>query len=250
MPRQGAVEVRILREHPDLVGDLAGPSHPIAVQFIAYLATHGGRATTSRLRDGIGSYRREESKANKTVWSAAGFARQAVGVDRIPNARGSQQYELSGDVTCDWGRFAEAFQRRVLRLCRRRHGPRDQPAERSAGPLRGTPGQEERRFEWLETEGILEEIQRVVEEAAHLLATIASENGSAALAKWAIERGRLANPDLQLLDTSSGFDARRYLAHRIEYGNSSISSRQASISLPGDVTLRVLARKSPFHGAR
>ena len=203
VPRRGAVEVRILREHPDLVGDLAGPSHPIAVQFIAYLATHGGRATTSRLRDGIGSYRREESKANKTVWSAAGFARQAVGVDRIPNARGSQQYELTGDITCDWGRFMEAFQRG-----RSAYAARETPRAISllSGALdlfEGLPGQEERRFEWLETEGILEEIQRVVEEAAHLLATIASESGSTALAKWAIERGRLANPDSQLLDTSA-----------------------------------------------
>ena len=200
VPRPGAVEVRILREHPDLVGDLTGPSHPIAVQFIAYLATHGGRATTSRLRDAIGSYRREESKANKTVWSAAGFARQAVGVERIPNARGSQQYELSVDITCDWGRFAEAFQR-----ARSAHAARDTGRAISllSGALdlfQGIPGQEERRFEWLETEGILEEIQRVVEEAAHLLATIAISTGSAALARWAIDRGRLAAPISELLD--------------------------------------------------
>jgi hypothetical protein len=200
MPPRGAVEVRILREHPDLVGDLEASPTGVAVQFVAYLALHGGRVTTSRLRDALGSYRRDASKANKTVWSAAGAARQVLGATRVPNATGNQQYELSAEVTCDWSRFAESFQR-----ARSAHAARDTSRAVSllAGALElfeGLPSADERRFDWIETEGIIHEIQRVVEEAAHLLASIAIGTGSAPLAKWAVERGRLAAPISELLE--------------------------------------------------
>lgn len=200
LPVQGAVEVRILREHPDLVGDLKAAPNAVAVQFVAYLALHGGKVSTARLRDALGTYRRDASKANKTVWSAAGAARQVLGVERVPNATGNQQYELSSEVTSDWARFAEGFQR-----ARSANAVRDNARAVSllSGALElcdGLPSSEERRFDWLLTEGILHEVQRVVEEAAHLLATIACESESPALARWAIERGRLVTPISELLD--------------------------------------------------
>ena len=200
MPMPGVIEVRVLREHPDLVGDLEGPSNPVAVQFVAYVAMHGGTVSTSRLRDALGSYRREASRANKTVWSTAGAARQVLGLARIPNATGYQHYELAADVTCDWVRFEEAFRR-----ARSAHAARETARAVSllTGALdlfEGLPGLDERRFEWLQTEGAVHEIQRVVEEAAHLLVTLAKGSGTVALARWAIDRGRVARPISPMLD--------------------------------------------------
>lgn len=97
----GAVEVRLLREVPDLVGALVGPASPAAIEFVAYLASHGHRATTPRLRDSLGTVRTRLSRSGKTVWTAAGAARQCLGEERLPRASGNDAYVLADEVTCD-----------------------------------------------------------------------------------------------------------------------------------------------------
>ncbi|HEY5271975.1 MAG TPA: hypothetical protein VIJ34_01950 [Acidimicrobiales bacterium] len=200
MPPQGEIEVRILREHPDVVGELSGQPTGAAIQFLAYLATHGGKASTARLRDALGAYYRESSRTTATVRAAAGAVRQLIGSDRLPNASANQQYELSDDVTCDWVRFE-----RALKLARGAHsiGEMAQAVSLLTGALDlvgGLPSPDERRFDWMDVEGLSREMAARVVDAAHLLFTIARANESASLAKWALEKGRLASPENEVLE--------------------------------------------------
>jgi hypothetical protein len=200
MPPQGVIEVRILREHPDVVGELSAPPSGAAVQFVAYLATHGGKASTSRLRDALGAYSRESSRTTATVRAAAGAARQSIGSDRLPNASANQQYELSTDVTCDWIRFEQA-----VKLARAEHsiGESVRAVSLLTGALdlvAGLPSPDERRFDWVDIEGLAREIAEQVANAAHLLFTIAVADGTTALAGWALEKGRLAAPESEVLE--------------------------------------------------
>jgi hypothetical protein len=199
MPPQGAIEVRVLREHPDVVGELSGSPTSAAIQFLAYLTTHGGKASTARLRDALGAYYRESSRTTATVRAAAGAARQLIGSHRLPNASANQQYELSADVTCDWLRFEQA-----VKLARgaRSTGETAEAVSLLTGALdlvSGLPSPDERRFDWMDAEGLSREIAARVAGTAHLLFTIARASGSASLARWALERGRLAAPEDEVL---------------------------------------------------
>jgi hypothetical protein len=123
-----------------------------------------------------------------------------IGSDRLPNASANQQYELSDDVTCDWVRFE-----RALRLARGAHsiGEMAQAVSLLTGALDlvgGLPSPDERRFDWMDVEGLAREMAARVVDAAHLLFTIARANESASLAKWALEKGRLASPENEVLE--------------------------------------------------
>jgi hypothetical protein len=97
VPR-GKVEVRILRELPDLVGELLAAATPAAVDLVAYLATHGHRASTARLRDSIGTQQVQASRAGKTVWSAAGAAGTRTGPPAHCLGQSALRAEHRGDL--------------------------------------------------------------------------------------------------------------------------------------------------------
>lgn len=164
----GVVEVRILREEPDLVGELRAPTNAPAVEFVAYLATHGHRATTARLQDSLGTARSRQSRSTKTVWTAAGAARQALGEEMVPAASGNQVYLLSPAVTCDWTRFQA-----LLALAHEGDDTLRRRALREAlAPVDGVPGLASRRYGWLDLEGFLAEITHQVVAAALELARL------------------------------------------------------------------------------
>jgi hypothetical protein len=78
----------------------------------------------------------------------------------------------------------------------------------------GVPGSDSRRYLWIEVEGILDDIERSVTEAAHRLAVLAIGEQSLDLAEWAIGKGRLLSPDSEELrrDAMLLADARHDLA--------------------------------------
>jgi len=195
--RPGGVEVRILREIPDLVGPGAEGCSAAGVELVAYLALHGNRATSGRLRDVLGTSRSRGSQAPKTVWTAASAARKALGPDRFPAAGGNQLYALGADVSCDWKRF-EA----LVGVAEHADDPivRKTTLTEALELVGGVPALASNRFTWLDTEGILTNIARVVVAAAQTLAAIALEEGEADLCSWAIRRGRVLAPEDSLLD--------------------------------------------------
>lgn len=192
----GRVEVRILREDPDLVGELLVPPSAPAVEFVAYLATHDHRATTARLRDCLGTAKSLTSRSSKTVWSAASDARRALGEGLLPPSSGTQPYVLSNEVSCDWGRFQA--------LCTRAQASED-PAEarraliEACSLVEGVPGLSSRRFTWLDEEGLLSEMTSAITAAAQRLAELELEaleegDGSREVARLAITTWRLLSP--------------------------------------------------------
>ncbi|MDA8313043.1 MAG: hypothetical protein M0Z46_20995 [Actinomycetota bacterium] len=192
----GAVEVRLLREVPDLVGALVAPASPAAVEFVAYLASHGHRATTPRLRDSLGTARTRLSRSGKTVWSAAGAARQCLGEERLPRASGNDAYVLADDVSCDWVRFGA-----LLELAER---TADEAVVRrglaqALSLVKGVPAASSRRFGWVEEEHLLEAVTTAVTTAAERLArlelaALERGEGDGALVQRAIATGRLLDP--------------------------------------------------------
>ena len=232
LPPPGHFEVRILREHPDIVGDVLSTPAGNAVQFVAYLVTHGGSATTSRLRDALGAYRLDESKADKTVWSAASAARQALGSERIPNASGIQRYEIAGDVTCDWIRFQQMLKvARAAQLA----GDTDRVISTLTAALElveGVPGADERRFAWIDDDGIIHEIERQVVEAASSLVTLALANNTPVLAAWALQQGKLVSPEAEELLRHEATLAGRQRESSLDEGKSRTRTGAGNVDEP------------------
>jgi|GEM_PF-1805409 hypothetical protein len=198
VPR-GPVEVRILREQPDLVGALHEIPSPGAVEFVAYLAMHNYRATSARLRESLGTARARESKSDRMTWNSAASARRSLGTEYIPVARGHQIYRLSDSVTCDWTRF------RALCEIAEENGA-DPLTRRGAlcaalSLVEGVPGLSSRRFSWLDVDGTLDQIAAAVLHATRELAHLGQASASPELVSWAIAKGRLFAPsDSELLD--------------------------------------------------
>ena len=194
----GPVEVRILREVPDLVGELHEEPTAGAVEFVAYLALHGYRAAPARLKETLGTPRSQASRSGKSVWTAAGAARRAIGPDLVPAASGNQLYLLSKEVSCDWTRFQA-----LVGIARSAASDPERRREALVGALElvdGVPGLASRRFTWLDTEGVLSNIAFAVANAARELANLEAEGGSEELTRWAIAKARPLLPDLGELE--------------------------------------------------
>jgi len=194
----GPVEVRILREVPDLVGELHEEPTAGAVEFVAYLALHGYRAAPSRLKETLGTPRSQASRSGKSVWTAAGAARRAIGPDLVPAASGNQLYLLSNEVSCDWTRFQA-----LIGIARSAASDPEHRREALVGALElvdGVPGLASRRFTWLDSEGVLSNIAFAVANAARELANLEAEGGSEELTRWAIAKARPLLPDLGELE--------------------------------------------------
>jgi hypothetical protein len=194
----GPVEVRILRDVPDLVGELHEEPTAGAVEFVAYLALHGYRAAPARLKETLGTPRSQASRSGKSVWTAAGAARRAIGPDLVPAASGNQLYLLSKEVSCDWTRFQA-----LVGVARSAASDPERRREALVGALElvdGVPGLASRRFTWLDTEGVLSNIAFAIASAARELANLEAEGGSEELSRWAIAKARPLLPDLGELE--------------------------------------------------
>ncbi len=193
----GPVEVRILREQPDLVGELHGEPSAGAVEFVAFLALHRYRAAPARLRAALGTPRSQASRSGKTVWTSAGAARRALGPDLVPAASANHLYLLSEQVTCDWIRFQTLVD--LARSSASDPGRRRQALLAALELVDGVPGLASPRFSWLDTEGVLSNIALAVVGAARELAALEAELGAEEFTRWAIRKARLLVPDAEAL---------------------------------------------------
>jgi len=193
----GPVEVRILREEPDLVGELHGEPSAGAVEFVAFLALHRYRAAPARLRAALGTPRSQASRSGKTVWTSAGAARRALGPDLVPAASANHLYLLSEQVTCDWTRFQA-----LVDLARSSVSDPGRRREVLVGALElvdGVPGLASPRFSWLDTDGVLSNIALAVLSAARELVNLEAELGATEFTRWAIGKAHLLVPDAEAL---------------------------------------------------
>ena len=193
----GPVEVRILREEPDLVGELHGEPSAGAVEFVAFLTLHRYRAAPARLRAALGTPRSQASRSGKTVWTSAGAARRALGPDLVPAASANHLYLLSEQVTCDWTRFQA-----LVDLARSAVSDPERRREALVGALElvdGVPGLASPRFSWLDSEGVLSNIALAVVGAARELVSLEAELGTEEFTRWAIGKAHLLVPDADAL---------------------------------------------------
>jgi hypothetical protein len=193
----GPVEVRILREEPDLVGELHGEPSAGAVEFVAFLALHRYRAAPARLRAALGTPRSQASRSGKTVWTSAGAARLALGTDLVPAASANHLYLLSEQVTCDWTRFQALVD--LARSSVSDPGRRREALVAALELVDGVPGLASRRFSWLDSEGILSNIALAVLGAARELVNLEAELGANEFTRWAIQKAHLLVPDAEAL---------------------------------------------------
>ena len=204
----GIVDVRILRDDPDLVGELFCDAPPAAVDLVAYLVLHGHRSTMTRLRDSIGITKTQSSRSGKTVWAAASAARRAFGQELLPGASGNRFYQLDKAVTCDWLRF-----RALVGIAKEPGANRERCQAALTQALElvdGIPATASRRFCWLDEEGILSEISRGVAVASAMLALLELDGGSQATVRWALDKGLMFSPgDTQLLALETEFGQRQ-----------------------------------------
>jgi hypothetical protein len=204
LPAAGPVELRLLRPVPDLVGDLEDDKvHPEVVQVVAYLALHGYKATTNKLRDVFGRYKRDESRATRTIWNATSHTRNVLGAERFPPALGGKPYTLDKSVSCDWLRLRQiAATARSLEMA----GEVSRAIETLRVALEllwdGPPCSDPSvaaRYNWLDAEQLDIELETTVVRAAHSMALLCLEHrphpGGLADAAWAIERGRVISPE-------------------------------------------------------
>jgi hypothetical protein len=185
----GPVEVRILREVPDLAGEVMSDPTPSAVEFVAYLALHGYRATTSRLKEALGTERSRRSRSVSAIWRAAGEARQSLGPGFVPAASSQQAYQLAEEVSCDWMRF-----RALVDLARSETSDLKRRCEALIEALtlvEGVPGLSSRRFYWLDSEGVLAEIERLVVLAARELVAATDDDE---IRRFALGKARILFP--------------------------------------------------------
>lgn len=198
----GPLEVRILTPAPTIEGWAVPPStkdRARVVELVAFLALHERSSTTDRIRDAVFS-RGDRVASLGRVHNVCSAARSALGSSLdgrsyLPASAGGR-YRLESSVTCDWTRF-EAMRRRAVQA-----GAEEATAllTEALKLVEGTPLAEVGSgWGWLLAEGVATSIVSSVVDGAHHLVTLAAASGDAALARWAVSRGRSAEPWSEIL---------------------------------------------------
>jgi hypothetical protein len=199
LPEAGPVEVRLLRREPDLTGELRQPPPPAAVELVAFLALHGGTAGTGELCVALGAAAAGATSADGGVRRVAAAARRSLGHELLPPAGRGEPYRLAAAVSCDWPRLQIARAR-----AERERASGDVVGELGALrfaldlvgdglPRRGaTPAD---RFDWLDAEGTLGDIDRCVLDVTHRLGALGLALGDLDLVELAVEGGRRVVPE-------------------------------------------------------
>jgi DNA-binding SARP family transcriptional activator len=205
----GPVSVHLLTAVPRIDGlaqDPAPNRARRAVELVAYLALHHPDPVTSdRFRNRVlGSA--DADAATKTLFNAIGAARRALGNDAhgepyIPLATKSGHYRISPAVSVD-----------VLRVIRtvERADDVDDPIEAMAllraalelvegEPLCGVSA----GYDWWSAEGHARRVAGSLVDGACRLARLAIPEGHVDLARWALDRARLADPYSEALSRSA-----------------------------------------------
>lgn len=197
-PPAGAVEVRLLCSRPELVGDLRPPVTAATVQLVAYLALHGGGAASQQLCEALGAGHGEAGTCETGIEQFAAAALTTLGAHLLV-VGGESRYRLAATVSCDWVRFGMA--RSQAQLARKEGelaGELD--ALCFALGLLGdgvpaSPAAPAARYDWLELDGVLEDIYLGVLDVARRLGTLGLELGDLDLVAFALGRGRRFVPE-------------------------------------------------------
>jgi len=205
----GQVEVRLLTAFPrmdGLIEELPPKRSRRATELVAYLAVHHPDPVTSdRLRTRVLGSATTDAAA-KTLFNTVGAARRAMGRDMfgdplLPPAAKSGRYCVSPLVTVDAVRAgaliaaassAAADDEEMALL---RAGLELVEGEPMAGALTG--------YAWWSAEGHERRIAAVLVDGACRLARLAVQHGHLELARWGIDRARLADPFSEVLSRAA-----------------------------------------------
>ena len=215
MARRRLPTLRLLTPTPRLDGLDEPPPHNMrrrVVELVAYLALHhpqpvsGDRLCTRVLSTGGGDAR------PKTLFNVAAQARRSLGTGPqgaplLARAGPDGLYRLTATVPVDT-LLAEA----LVKAGDRRGGDRTAvPFYRAALTLvEGEPLSGVRHgYDWWSIEGHGSRSSAVVVEAACRLARLAIAGDEIGLARWAVERGRRAEPDSEALSRAAMVAAAR-----------------------------------------
>jgi hypothetical protein len=216
LPTAAAIEIRLLRSSPDLIGDVDhGREVDVAViSLLGYLALHDGSAPIEQLRSVFGARRRSSAFAERALIAAIDRTRRRLGVERIPHGWGTDGCRLPASVSCDWSRFsalaATANACDEAALAERGRDARAMALELVEGPPCETVRD---LLPWLDDEQIIGEMVAEIVAVAHdLVLSEIAEGTVAALdrADWALRQGRRVAPDHAALVEAAMFlaDAR------------------------------------------
>lgn len=210
IPPRGAVEVRILRPVPDIIGLDSDPFARDAarvVELLAYLTLHGGRASIDAIAEALFPRSPAPSRSTRAE-NVAAAARTALGSKSASPLLVRRGRELAVDpvVTSDWRRVERALAAARLaspdaaeRLATSALGLVDGPP--FSGVVAG--------YAWARAESLDEVIAAELVDAAHRLATLSLASDDIARAKWAIGRGQVVNCESEILarDLMTALDA-------------------------------------------
>ena len=170
-----------------------------AVELVAYLATHRQGVDDARLKTVLWlDERAPQASFNTTVTRArSSLGLAADGSHHLPHlADSDRRYRLGPGVDTD----AAVLERRLAVA-------RKQPAATAIETLvpavelvRGMPFEGVRSgYEWAHADGLVDRMEAVAADAAHLLAQLALEVRDPVRADWAVRQGLLASPANEVL---------------------------------------------------
>jgi LysM domain len=205
----GQVEVRLLTSFPrmdGLIEELPPKRSRRATELVAYLAVHHPEPVTSdRLRTRVLGSATTDAAA-KTLFNTVGAARRAMGRDMfgdplLPPAAKSGRYCVSSLVSVDAVRAgaliaaAASAKEDTEEMALLRAGLELVEGEPMAGALTG--------YAWWSAEGHERRVAGILVDGACRLARLAVEHGHLELARWGIDRARLADPFSEVLSRAA-----------------------------------------------
>ena len=194
----GAMELQVLG--PPRLIDSSGDEVELGapeLEMLARLALDQGRTFSSEeLRADMGAAKKTDL-APTTLYTRASAIRRVIGADRMPPSQKAGGYKVVG-ISTDVARFEAA-------VARSKTEPADaaQHLAEALSLVRGAPfdGVAVGTFTWAsDAGGTGTRLTNKVYDVAVELARAALATGDAALATWAIDRGRLVARDDELLD--------------------------------------------------
>jgi DNA-binding SARP family transcriptional activator len=201
IPEAGVTECRVLGSKPAIIGRAQTPYRGDAdrvVECLAFLALHEGHARVEAIAESLYARSRAElrrSRAENTLSALRACLGEPSSGQCLLFRRGDEVF-LSEAVSCDWLRA-----KRAIAAAQRADPARATELLRSALELADGPSCAAvlSGFGWLRAEGIADEIEGTLVDAAHRLCSLALAGGDAALARWAVERGRRCVPESEML---------------------------------------------------
>jgi DNA-binding SARP family transcriptional activator len=201
VPVAGAIEVRILRRQPLVLGlhqELSDRDAARVVELLVYLALHGSKAPVERIANAL-FFRSESAVRRARTDNVISAARAGLGHGpggRALIARQHDEIVLDPSVTCDALRARRAFA----------SAPFAEPAiaeDLLVGALELVEGPPladvAAGYAWFAAEALDEQLAAEVIDSSHHLVALALASDRIDLARWAIGRGRFADAGSEIL---------------------------------------------------